>query len=63
MGREDFNRIASHPERATHEIDVLPLILLRHEIGEKLALVEPVADAHLESHGGIGFDRTNTVNA
>ena len=37
--------------------------MLCHEIGEKLTLVEPVANFHLKRHGRIGFDRTDTVNA
>ncbi len=37
--------------------------MLRHQIGQKLALVEPVADLHLEGHGGIGLDRADTVDA
>ncbi|MNI11489.1 hypothetical protein D3C73_646360 [compost metagenome] len=63
VGREDFNGVAADPERAADEIDVLALVLLGDEIGEQLALVEPVADFHLEGHRRVGFDRTDTIDA
>ncbi|OWK23802.1 hypothetical protein AJ87_30235 [Rhizobium yanglingense] len=37
--------------------------MLGDEIGEQLALVETVADRHLEGHGGVGLDRADTVDA
>ena len=40
VGREDLDRVAAHAERAAHEVDLLALVLLRHEVGEQLALVE-----------------------
>src|SRR5690606_26996501 len=63
VGGKDFDRVAAHAERATGKIHVTPLVLLLDKVGQELALVEPVADLHLEGHGGIGFDRTDTVDA
>ena len=63
MGREDLDRIAAHPERAALKIHVPALILLGDEIGQKLALVQPVAHRHLEGHRRIGLDRANTIDA
>ena len=63
VGGEDLDRVAAHPERAAGEVDVLALVLLGDEVGEQLALVEPVADRHLEGHRGIGFHRADTVDA
>ena len=63
VGGEDLDRVAAHAKRPAHEVDVLALVLLRHQIGEQGALVEPVADLHLEGHGGVGLDRADTVDA
>ena len=63
MGREDLDRVAAHAERAAHEVDVLALVLLGDEVGEQRALVEPVADLHLEGHRRVGLDRADTVDA
>ena len=63
VGREDLDRVAAHAERAADEVHVAALVLLGDEIGEQRALVEPVADLHLEGHGGVGLDRADTVDA
>ena len=63
MGGEDLDGVAAHAERAAHEIHVAALVLLGDEVGEQGALVEPVADLHLEGHGGVGLDRADTVDA
>ncbi len=63
VGRKDFDRVAAHAKRAALKIHVAALVLLGHEVGEKLALVERVADLHLERHGGVGFHRPDTVDA
>lgn len=55
VGREDFDGIAAHAEGAALEIHVAALVLLGHKVGQKLALVQPVAHLHLEGHGCIGF--------
>ncbi len=63
VGRENLDRVTAHAEGAAGEIHVAALVLLGHEIGQQLALVQPVADIHLEGHGRIGFDRADTVDA
>lgn len=63
VGGEDFDRIAAHAERAALEIHVAAFVLLGHEVGQQLALVQPVAHLHLEGHGGVGFHRADTVDA
>ncbi|MNK72293.1 hypothetical protein D3C87_917660 [compost metagenome] len=63
VGREDFDGVTAHAERAALEIHVAALVLLGHEVGQKLALVQPVAHLHLERHGGVGLHRTDTVDA
>jgi hypothetical protein len=44
VGREDVDRVAAHAEGAALEVHVVALVLLGDEIGEKLALVDAVAD-------------------
>ena len=63
MGGEDLDRVAAHAERAALEIHVAALVLLGDEVGEELALVEAVADGHLEGHRRVGLDRADTVDA
>jgi hypothetical protein len=63
VGREDFDRVAAHPETAALKIHLAALVLLGDEVGEQLALVEPFADLHLEGHRRIGLDRADTVDA
>jgi hypothetical protein len=63
VGREQLDRVAAHPEGAALEVHVVALVLLRHQVGQKLALVDAVADRHLEGHGGVGLHRADTVDA
>ncbi len=63
MGGEDFDRVAANAEGAALKIHFAALVLLCHEVGEQLPLIQPVADAHLKSHCRIGLDRTDTVDA
>ncbi len=63
VGGKDFDRVAAHAEGAPLKVHVAALVLLRDQVGQQLALVEPVADAHLEGHCRIGLDRADTVNA
>ena len=63
VGGEDLDRVTAHPERAAGKRLVVALVLLRHEVGEERALVEPVADLHFKRHGGVGLDRADTINA
>ena len=37
--------------------------MLGDEVGQKLALIQPVADGHLEGHRRVGLDRADTVDA
>ena len=63
MGGEDLDGVAADAEGAADEVDVAALVLLGDEVGEQLALVEAVADGHLEGHGGVGLDRADAVDA
>ncbi len=63
VGRKDLDRVAAHAKGAALKVHVAALVLLRHQVGEKLALVERVADLQLERHGGIGFHRPDAVDA
>jgi hypothetical protein len=51
VGREQLDRVAAHPERAALEGLVVALVLQRHQVCQQLALVDALADRHLEGHG------------
>ena len=44
VGGEDLDRVAAHPEDAAREIGLRALVLQRDEVGDELALVDPVAE-------------------
>ena len=63
VGRKDLDRVAAHPEHAAREIAERALVLQRDEVGDELALVDPVAELQREGHRGIGLDRADAVDA
>ena len=63
MRREYFDGVAAHAECSTHEVDVGATILLRHKVGQQLPLINAITQFHLECHGGVGFHRTDTIDA
>ncbi len=63
VGREEFDEVAAHAEGAAREIALVALVLQGHQIGDELALLDPLADLHRERHRRIGLDRADTVDA
>ena len=63
MGGENLDRITTHTEGATREGLIVALVLLGHQVCQKLALVERVTNLHFKRHGGIGLDRADTIDA
>ena len=63
MRGKDFDRIAARAERSALEVDVVAAVMERHEIGQQLIARQPFALAHGECHGGISFNRADTVDA
>ena len=60
---EDFDGVAAHPERAAIKIRQSAFVLQRHQIGDELALVQPLTALDGKRHRRIGLDRADTVNA
>ncbi len=60
---ENLDDVAAHAERAAIKIAAGALVLQRDEIGEELALIEPLAALDRERHRRIGLDRADTVDA
>ncbi len=63
MGREQVDGVAANAEGAAAEIGVGALVVQRHQIGEKLALVDALANREREGHRRIGLHRADAVDA
>ena len=63
VGGEDLDRVAAHPEEAAGEVGLRALVLQGDEVGDQLALIDPVAELQREGHGGVGLDRADAVDA
>ncbi len=63
MRREQFDRVAAHPERAAEEIVVVAPVLQFDKAGEQLGAVDPVALGERQGHLRIGLDRADAVDA
>ena len=63
VGREDFERVAPHPEGAPEKRLVVAFVLLRDEVGDDLALVVGFADLEVLRHRTVGFHRSDAVDA
>ncbi len=63
MRREQFDRVAAHPERTAEEIVVVAPVLQFDKAGEQLGAVDPVALGERQGHLRIGLDRADAVNA
>ena len=61
--REDVERVAAHPERAAREVASGAPVLQRDQVGDQLALVDPLAALERERHRRIGLDRADAVDA
>ena len=61
--RKNLDHVAAHAERAAIEIAARALVLQRDQVGEELALVQPLAALDGEGHRRIGLDRADTVDA
>ena len=63
MTGEDIDDFATQPERTTRECGVVAAVLQIHQgLGQSVA-IDPAADFQLRNHLGVGFDRTDTVDA
>ena len=64
MGGEHFERVAAHAKQAAREVAGLhALVLQRDEVLDELTLVDLVAELQRKSHGGVGLDRADAVDA
>ena len=62
VGGKDFKTVTAHPETATLERRIVPLVLLGHEIRDDPPLIVGAADFQVLRHGAIGFHRTDAVD-
>ncbi len=63
VGGPQLDGIAAHPEGAAGEIRLDPLVLQGHEVGDELALLDPLAERDGEGHRRVGLDRADAVDA
>ena len=64
VGGEELDGVAADAEGAAHEAGVAALVLqLAMSGAEQLALVDLLALAQVEGHGGVVFDRADAVDA
>jgi hypothetical protein len=63
VGGEDLQGVAATAERTALEGGVVALVLLGHQVGHQLLLVDGLADLQREGHGGVGLDRADAVDA
>lgn len=62
VGREYLDSVKEKEERKKKEVDIMEIILMRKEIGEKLKMVEKVEDINLKGNGSIGLEREDKVD-
>ena len=63
VGGEELDGVAADAEGAADEAGVAALVLELGEGAEQLALVDGLALAQVEGHGGVVFDRADAVDA
>ena len=63
VGGEQLDGVAAHAKGAADEAGVAALVLQLGEGAEQLALVDLLALAQVEGHGGVVFDRADAVDA
>ncbi len=63
VGGKDLDHVAAAAEGAPLEGRIVALVLLGHQVGHQLALVDLLPHLQGEGHGGIGLDRADAVDA
>src|SRR5271166_6035592 len=63
VGGKQFDRIAANAENAARKIAGRALVLQGDEIGDELALVDPLADFYRKGHRRISLDRPYAIDA
>ena len=63
VGGPDLDQIAAHAKAAALKAGVQPLVLLRDQLAQELALVIAFAYDHVLGHRRIGLDRTDAIDA
>ena len=63
MRGEELDRVAAHTKRAACEVLIVAPVMQSHEIREEPALIDALAAADREGHGGIGLDIADAIDA
>ena len=63
VDRDDLDRVATHPEVASREVDVVALVLHRDEFADEPVAVDPLADLQRHHRPEVLFWRAEPVDA
>ena len=63
IDRDDLDRVAAHPERAAREVDVVALVLHRHELADEPVAVDPLPDLQRHHRAEVLLGRAEAVDA
>ena len=62
IGRNDFQSVSAHPERAAVKVIVVALVMRFHETGDQIVHGQALPHFHGNDHLGVVFRRTQAVN-